>query len=258
MGSEARRTGADRSTGGYIESGGSSSKQEALRIVERFSLAKLTTADFGMLDSRREIRWHNRLAFTRHDLVEIDCIENITRNKWKITEKGRKRFLSLLIVMIKSRNLDFANKKPLKSIALAMSSDESGHTASDDIPLTGEEGTQRFIWASTYERKPKLRAAAIKIHGLTCKACDFSFEDRYGSIGAGFVEVHHLRPISALKEAHSVNPETDLTVLCSNCHRMIHSRRDHPYTLKEIRAMIRINLNKRCNNERGRSIRRKR
>ena len=56
---------------------------------------------------------------------------------------------------------------------------------------------------------------------LKCEACDFDFEKTYGEIGKGYIECHHLIPLSNFQ----VNKETkldDLALLCSNCHRMIH------------------------------------
>lgn len=56
---------------------------------------------------------------------------------------------------------------------------------------------------------------------LKCEACDFDFEKIYGEMGKGYIECHHLIPLSN----YQVNKETkldDLALLCSNCHRMIH------------------------------------
>jgi 5-methylcytosine-specific restriction protein A len=52
------------------------------------------------------------------------------------------------------------------------------------------------------------------------KQCGFDFEARYGSVGAGFAEVHHLRPLSTTGATST--RLSDLAVLCSNCHRMVH------------------------------------
>ena len=63
---------------------------------------------------------------------------------------------------------------------------------------------------------------AIRIHGTICKACGFDFEKLYGRRGYKYIEVHHLVPLSKVKGGVIVNPTYDMTVLCSNCHRMIH------------------------------------
>ena len=48
-------------------------------------------------------------------------------------------------------------------------------------------------------------------------------EERYGSIGTGYIEAHHLNPVSSLKDTVvTLDPRLDFAVLCANCHRMIH------------------------------------
>ena len=53
--------------------------------------------------------------------------------------------------------------------------------------------------------------------------CGFDFEEKYGELGKGYIEVHHIKPLSEIDEEVVVNPETDLICVCSNCHRKIHN-----------------------------------
>ena len=39
--------------------------------------------------------------------------------------------------------------------------------------------------------------------GYICQGCDFDFNKRYGEIGKGYIEAHHLIPISKLKKGES-------------------------------------------------------
>ncbi|MGS0756106.1 HNH endonuclease [Roseateles sp. GG27B] len=48
------------------------------------------------------------------------------------------------------------------------------------------------------------------------------------------MEVHHLNPISEQSGPAAVNPRTDLIVLCSNCHSIVHRNRPKPLTLAEL------------------------
>ena len=100
------------------------------------------------------------------------------------------------------------------------------------------EGGRRVIVSTRAERDLSIRDEALRIHGTRCMACDFCFEDVYGEWGAGFIEVHHLIPI-AESGPRETNPETDLAVLCANCHRMVHRRRGIALTLNELRAKLR-------------------
>lgn len=103
---------------------------------------------------------------------------------------------------------------------------------------SGIEGGKKAKLIAYFERNPKLRAAAIAFHGTTCKACGFNFHAAYGEHGKNYIEVHHLVPISTLPEPSSIDPKEDLTVLCSNCHRMIHRRRDAPLSVDELRSLF--------------------
>lgn len=103
---------------------------------------------------------------------------------------------------------------------------------------SGTEGGKKARLVSYFERDPSLRTSAIAIHGTTCKVCGFNFEAVYGAHGKQYIEVHHLVPVSTLLEPSTVNPREDLTVLCSNCHRMVHRRRDAPLSVEELTQMI--------------------
>ncbi|WP_425496024.1 HNH endonuclease [Opitutus terrae] len=61
------------------------------------------------------------------------------------------------------------------------------------------------------------------------------FDKVYGKIGAGFIEVHRLRPVS--RPVDSADPVKELIPLCSNCHRMIH-RRSPALSVAELRECL--------------------
>ncbi len=68
-------------------------------------------------------------------------------------------------------------------------------------------------------------------HGrLFCEVCGFIFEEKYGSIGKDFIEAHHIKPISEMKENEKTKI-TDIVMVCSNCHKMLHRKR--PWISKE-------------------------
>ena len=71
---------------------------------------------------------------------------------------------------------------------------------------------------------------------LRCQVCGFSFGETYGDLGESFIECHHLTPVSELKAGATTNL-SDLVVVCSNCHRMLHRRR--PWlTAAELRVLV--------------------
>ncbi len=100
------------------------------------------------------------------------------------------------------------------------------------------EGAGKLVTVNRYERDPKARAACIAYHGAVCQVCDLIFVDRYGDIGAGFIHVHHLVPLSEIHAAYEVDPVEDLRPVCPNCHAMLH-KRTPPFTIAELRARVR-------------------
>ena len=99
------------------------------------------------------------------------------------------------------------------------------HWQQDDVSLTE---TKRYSWHKKIERRHSVTRAAKRVHGTRCKCCDFDFEAAYGAIGAGYIEVHHLKPLALLAEGQEIEYDilTDFTVLCANCHQMIHRMND--------------------------------
>lgn len=104
---------------------------------------------------------------------------------------------------------------------------------------SANEGSKTSYFGTRYERRKDLRAKAIAIHGLDCKACGFNFEQAYGAHAKGFIHVHHVVPISDFGEEKAVNPETDLVTLCANCHGMVHRQRDMTLSVDELKGMLR-------------------
>lgn len=102
--------------------------------------------------------------------------------------------------------------------------------------------TRKYAYHRKIERNRTAARQAKKFHGTRCQACELSFPERYGDIGDGFIEAHHLKPISSLEEGIAVAYDiaADFAVLCSNCHRMIH-RYANPSDLISFRAIVQAN-----------------
>nr|WP_242551099.1 HNH endonuclease [Enterococcus hulanensis] len=104
--------------------------------------------------------------------------------------------------------------------------------------VRAKEGRKIQIYTYKYERKPELRNEAIRIHGLTCKACGFNFEDYYGEVGKDFIEIHHIKPLHSYDEEIDITPEYDLVPVCSNCHRMIHRKKDNILSIDQLKSIL--------------------
>jgi len=101
-----------------------------------------------------------------------------------------------------------------------------------DIQLYAE-GKSKTVTTKTYDRSPQARQACIEHYGYSCCICGFSFEKIYGSLGTGYIEVHHLKPIADIGKEYLIDPIKDLRPVCANCHRMLH-RQQPPIAIEEL------------------------
>ena len=96
----------------------------------------------------------------------------------------------------------------------------------DEIHYEAEEGKILSALHHYKERDKKIVEAKklsilAKFNKLSCEACNFNFKEFYGERGNGYIECHHLLPVSQMSLNHKTKLD-DLCLLCSNCHRMIH------------------------------------
>ncbi len=86
------------------------------------------------------------------------------------------------------------------------------------------EGDVQKALVNKYERNSVARRECIEIFGYKCQVCGMDFEKKYGSIGRGYIHVHHIVPLSKIGKGYQVNPKTDLITVCANCHAMLHRK----------------------------------
>jgi 5-methylcytosine-specific restriction enzyme A len=110
----------------------------------------------------------------------------------------------------------------------------------DEGIMEAEEGRAVTRVHIKRERSRKLvarkkKSVLNKIGYLECEACGFRFDQMYGERGEGFIECHHTKPVHTLEPNQKTHIK-DLSLLCSNCHRMIHAKR--PWlTIEELRLI---------------------
>lgn len=84
------------------------------------------------------------------------------------------------------------------------------------------EGACQRVWVNSYERDGEARQRCIDHYGAACFICGFDFGAAYGDTAAGFIHVHHLRPLASVGREYEVNPVKDMCPVCPNCHAVIH------------------------------------
>lgn len=116
----------------------------------------------------------------------------------------------------------------IKSLVLSDDSIPSIAIMGDDEE-EGEEGqiltrTHRYKERNTQLVERKKRRVLQEKGTLACEVCGFDFSAAYGERGNGYIECHHTKPLSELKDGDTTKLN-DLALVCSNCHRIIHRKK---------------------------------
>lgn len=124
--------------------------------------------------------------------------------------------------------------------------DQNQEVVDFDLQMIKEEGSSSFVLHLRRERnrtivEEKKKQFINQYGGLFCEVCGFSFVVTYGSMGDGFCEVHHFKPLSEIGGDSVSKSLDDLAVVCSNCHRMIH-RTSPMISTKDLRNIIKDNF----------------
>lgn len=120
-----------------------------------------------------------------------------------------KELISLYILRLKADNLD-----------------ENTPEYRDGFPEGKlKEKLHRYRERSSTLIKEVKKEALEKYGKLECECCGFDFSVTYGELGADFIEAHHLIPVSELHSDGEETKKEDISLVCSNCHRMLHKRR---------------------------------
>ena len=104
-----------------------------------------------------------------------------------------------------------------------------------------KEGSVLYRLHKYKERNSKIvkikKEKTLKKYGrLVCEVCEFDFHEFYGELGEGFIECHHIEPLSSI-ELEKETKLKDLALVCSNCHRMLH-RKISTLSVKNLKSII--------------------
>lgn len=102
------------------------------------------------------------------------------------------------------------------------------------------EGSYVLVKMNAYERNPRARQECIRQKGCYCHVCGFDFREKYGSLGEGFIHVHHIVPLHTIKKSYKVNPVKDLVPVCPNCHAMLHKDKKRTLSIEELKEKLSI------------------
>lgn len=155
-----------------------------------------------------------RLEFRQ---VEIECVaKSLGRSRedrFDATLKAARSAVSLLLIGLELQN-------------------------DADVEEDLVEGSSVRVEVNKYERNPVARMQCIAHYGNRCWVCDLSFGEVYGSLGSGYIHVHHRVMVSTYGGTeYVVDPIRDLVPLCPNCHMMLH-RKKPPLEPADLRSVM--------------------
>jgi len=106
----------------------------------------------------------------------------------------------------------------------------------DRVDMEAREG-QILVRQARFRSRNRGLIDAIKASSdYRCSVCDFKFGEVYGEIGNEYIIAHHIEPLG-MKRGQSRTSSDDITLLCANCHAMIHARLP-PFRPEQLRKSL--------------------
>ena len=210
----------DQATGGQMPT---SELSRQLRALLRPS-----GQDLAILANRNDDHFSQKVRNLKsHDTLKRQGLAEHIPSGFRITDKGRQ------IARSQSANVTALADFPLDTSAPQF--EDMGNGAEvvvidENIVTEGQLSTRNVTYRT---RSRQLRDAAIehytKVGKIPCSVCSFDYGLAYVGIGTGYIQIHHLEPISYNGETRLALDEAVRKVrpLCANCHVMVHRR--HPW-----------------------------
>lgn len=197
----------------------------------------------------RNLKSHNTLTNLNY-AVYTDRIQGEPSGRFTITNNGKQYLDSNMDIVDYLLNNTFSSEDLKESFEIVYNREPSRKIELFDENSTVTEGTQAIVQTKVYKRSNKLREKAIQFYTvdsrIKCQACCFDFEDFYGEYGRNFIEIHHRKPVFQFDGddiEKTINKALENVIpVCSNCHRMIHRRRENPLSLEELKQYIQVEL----------------
>jgi hypothetical protein len=234
---EARNLEIDKSGTFYIPKGKRSTHQLSEAAAQRPSVVILdgwehpvppsgyTPISNGIQSSRYG------LCDKRYDEEFDEFIEKYIAQSGAVVVADARKRTSTPLTDRPAREADNVTIEPQSLTFTVLTETESSVIA----PLV--EGLQTYDLVNSYERNPEARRQCLAHYGRICQVCETDLYSVYGEFGPRIIQVHHLRPLSAIGGEYEVDPIRDLVPVGPNCHSVLHQRTP-PFTIDELRSML--------------------
>lgn len=198
--------------------------------------------DIEIIDGRRDDYFSQKVRNLKsHDTLTSRglAIHDEETRLWKITDLG-KQFVQ--------------DNLPISESLIEQGFNDSEREREARTNYEGiiiEEGAMKKVTITQRLRSSKLRRIAIeKIkqqnnNNLPCAGCNFNFQEKYGERGKDFIHIHHIKPVHEMEiegSSSDINEALEKVIpLCSNCHDMVHRKRNEMLSLDELKNIIETN-----------------
>lgn len=231
-----------------------------IEITTPFLIQKLAeilqpdNSDMAILKGRKDTYFSQKVRnLNSHNTLEELDYATYTKtghNKgyFQITKLGREYLKDnfLFLEYILSNNFTSNDKQE----ALQKIYKQKNKIEVFDENIIIKEGNATLQTSKIYNRSSKLRDIAIehftRNNRILCDVCCFDFEEFYGKFGKGFIEIHHQKPIFKFED-EDITKTIDVALqnvvpICSNCHRMIHRKKEYPLDIDMLKKNINSSL----------------
>ena len=222
---------------------GGLSTSDLIRGLEQ--TLKPSGGDLEILAGRGDSKFSQKVRnLTSHNTLTSQGLASRGEGRnapFRITEKGRQKLLP------HTESLQTLVDFSLDDSAQGLSELSDGkHIVVLDDRIV-QEGELKSRTGEYRIRDRALREAAVKHYSkdglLLCSVCDFDFSKAYPVVGNGYIQIHHLKPVSFMSgagEAMNMNEAlSNVRPLCANCHQIAH-KCTPPIPIDDLRSLVTV------------------
>lgn len=216
-------------------------------IAELRKLMNPPAEDMELLENRNDDKFSQKVRNLKsHNTLAGMGYATHANRSFTITEQGEQYLDENIEVSLFSLNNEFSFSEKEDVLLKARRSVLGNKLELFDENIPVEEGLRTKQERLVYTRSKQLRDFALNYFSglgpLSCRCCGFVFEQKYGAYGSGYIEIHHIKPISKFSNdeiGQTIEQAlVNLVPLCSNCHRMIHRNWAKPLAVEELIRVI--------------------
>lgn len=227
-------------------------------IVKRIDKSLLTYGEiripnylrdfFHFHEMEKHDRWDIRITYNKIDYFGVLYLDDYKRLRGKLRwGKDLTRELSNVTSKYVFESYGYEIKEESVPLLRLEKIDRQTFIADvifpEDVERDAKEymlHADKFIYGikARFENDPEIRLKVLKRQGMSCAICGFNYENFYGDVGRGYIQIHQV--IKDEMKMDEFDLEKDFIPICENCHGLIHRNKDEDLTVSELKQIIHI------------------